>query len=145
MDPTTRRVILPGGRHVVVTDTVGFIHKLPPMIATAFRATLEEIGEAAVIVHVVDGAAANAAEQCQTVENILRELGLATRPRITAVNKVDCLLDTSHRWDEASALAYLRTAPASDPDTVLISAQERWGLVGLATVIARMLTSEKAR
>jgi len=142
LDPTTRRIVLPSGRHALITDTVGFIHKLPPTIATAFRATLEEIDEAAIVVHVVDGSAANAAAQCHTVEEIIEELGLAARPRITAINKVDRLLDSSRRWDEASAMAYLKEPPAAAPETLLVSALECWGLVELAAAIARLLESE---
>lgn len=140
LDPTTRRIVLPGGKHVLMTDTVGFIHKLPPTIASAFRATLEEIDEAALIVHVVDGAASNAAEQCQTVESILGDLHLTDRPRLTVINKIDRLLDDSKRWDEQAALDYLKGQPLPlAEDTLLVSALNRWGLVALAQAVARML------
>lgn len=93
LDPTTRRVRLPGGLHVLVTDTVGFISNLPPTLIAAFRATLEEIAEAAVLLHVVDISNPNAAEQADTVLTILDDLGVAERPMIVALNKVDQLED----------------------------------------------------
>ncbi|GAI02990.1 unnamed protein product, partial [marine sediment metagenome] len=71
LDPTTRRLTLPDKNVVLLTDTVGFIRKLPPTIVTAFRATLEELDEANILLHVVDLTSHNAPEQCQTVENIL--------------------------------------------------------------------------
>lgn len=93
LDPTTRRVRLPGGLHVLVTDTVGFISNLPPTLIAAFRATLEEIAEAAVLLHVVDISNPSAAEQADTVLTILDDLGVAERPMIVALNKVDQLED----------------------------------------------------
>ena len=91
LDPVTRRVSLPSGRELLVSDTVGFIHKLPPTLIAAFRATLEEVQESAVIIHVVDIAHPNAAEQAEVVDSILDELRLSDKPRILALNKVDLL------------------------------------------------------
>ena len=91
LDPTTRRLTLPDRQTVLLTDTVGFIHKLPPMVVAAFRATLEELEEADLLLHVVDITHKNAAEQCQTVEDILDDLGLEEKPRLTLLNKVDLL------------------------------------------------------
>ena len=71
LDPTTRRLTLPDKRAMLLTDTVGFIRKLPPTIVTSFRATLEELDEAALLLHIVDLASPDAAGQCQIVENIL--------------------------------------------------------------------------
>ena len=95
LDPTTRRLTLPDKSVVLITDTVGFIRKLPPTIVTAFRATLEELTEASMLLHVVDLSSHNAAEQCQIVEDILADLNLMDKPRITALNKIDLLLDDS--------------------------------------------------
>ncbi len=89
LDPTTRRVALPGGREVLVTDTVGFINNLPTMVIAAFRATLEEIDEATVLVHVIDVTHPNAREQAHTVEDVLEELGNDDKPVVLALNKVD--------------------------------------------------------
>jgi len=89
LDPTTRRLTLPDKSIVLITDTVGFIRKLPPTFVTAFRATLEELTEASMLLHVVDLACHNASEQCQIVEDTLTDLKLMDKPRITALNKID--------------------------------------------------------
>ena len=89
--PTTRRVAMPGGREVLFTDTVGFIQKLPPDIVAAFRATLEEIAEADLLLHVVDATHPNAAAQMESVADILAELEIDHLPQVVALNKVDLL------------------------------------------------------
>ncbi len=91
LDPTTRRVDLPGGREVLFTDTVGFIQKLPTDIVAAFRATLEEIMEADIILHVADGTHPNVNAQIESVEDTLAELEVDKLPTILAVNKIDGL------------------------------------------------------
>ncbi|MDQ6746602.1 MAG: GTPase HflX [Candidatus Dormibacteraeota bacterium] len=92
LDPTTRQVALPDGREILLTDTVGFIQRLPTQLVAAFRATLEEIAEADLLIHVLDITHANAAEQAHTVEEVLKELGLQDKPRIVALNKIDKLI-----------------------------------------------------
>ena len=141
LDPTTRRLTLPDRNVVLMTDTVGFIRKLPPTIIDAFRATLEELSEATLLVHVVDFASPDAPQQCQKVEGILGDLKLIEKPVITALNKIDCLLDGSRTWDEKSALDYLNAQndPASEA-TVLISAEKGWGLTALAEKISGNIT-----
>lgn len=91
LDPTTRRIIMPGGREVLFTDTVGFIQKLPPNIVAAFRATLEEIAEADMLIHVVDATHEHAAAQIESVDDILAELEVDHLPTIIALNKADLL------------------------------------------------------
>jgi GTP-binding protein HflX len=91
LDPTVRAVRLPSNRRVLLSDTVGFIRDLPPSLIAAFRATLEEVQEAAVILHVSDISNPRHAEQDVEVEKILAELGVADRPRIRVFNKVDRL------------------------------------------------------
>jgi GTP-binding protein HflX len=91
LDPTTRRVELPRGRQVLFTDTVGFIQKLPTTLVAAFRATLEEIGEADQLLHVVDITHPNANAQAQAVRITLEEIGVADMPMVTALNKIDLL------------------------------------------------------
>ena len=141
LDPTTRRLTLPDKSVVLLTDTVGFIRKLPPTIVTAFRATLEELTEAKMLLHVVDLTCHNAPEQCQTVEDILTDLNLMDKPRITALNKIDLLLDGDKTWDEASAINYLsERGDAVNKNMVLISATKRWGLTKLLELISRTLT-----
>ena len=141
LDPTTRRLTLPDKSIVLITDTVGFIRKLPPTIVTAFRATLEELNEASMLLHIVDLTCHNAVEQCQTVEDILTDLNLGDKPRITALNKIDLLLDRDKTWDEQAAINYLSDQSHADSrNTVLISAAKKWGLTKLLELITHTLT-----
>ncbi len=89
LDPTSRQVKLGDGQSVVLTDTVGFIHKLPHQLVDAFRATLEEVGRADLLLEVVDGADAHAREHRETVQSVLDELGAGDKPRVVALNKAD--------------------------------------------------------
>ena len=91
LDPTTRRVRLPGSKVALFTDTVGFIQKLPTQLVAAFRATLEEIEEADLLLHVVDITHPNALEQAQSVERTLSELEITELPVVVALNKIDRL------------------------------------------------------
>jgi GTP-binding protein HflX len=91
LDPTTRKVTMPGGREVLFTDTVGFIQKLPTHIVAAFRATLEEIMDADVLLHVVDVTHPNVAAQIEAVEDTLAELEVDHLPIVVALNKADQL------------------------------------------------------
>jgi GTP-binding protein HflX len=91
LDPTTRRVKLPNGQWALFTDTVGFIQKLPTTLVAAFRATLEEISEADLLVHVLDLNHPNARQQAQAVQDTLDELNVHDLPVLTALNKVDVL------------------------------------------------------
>ena len=133
LDPTTRKMTLPSGREALITDTVGFIQKLPTDLVAAFRATLEEILEADLILHVVDASHPNALEQALTVEEVLDDLGAAHIPVVVAFNKIDLLPD-----------GQLPPALVEDyPDAVPISALKGWGLDALlarieAELIARM-------
>lgn len=91
LDPTTRKVDLPGGREILFTDTVGFIQKLPADIVAAFRATLEEIADADLILHVADATHHNVAAQIEAVMDTLAELEVEQLPMILALNKIDSL------------------------------------------------------
>jgi GTP-binding protein HflX len=93
LDPTTRRVSLPSGRQVLLTDTVGFIQKLPTTLIAAFRATLEEIAEADLLLEVVDVSHTNASQHLETVEDTLAEIEIPPIPRILVWNKIDQLSD----------------------------------------------------
>ena len=141
LDPTTRRLTLPDKSVALVTDTVGFIRKLPPTIVTAFRATLEELTEANLLLHVVDLASPNASEQCQTVEDILADLNLVDKPRITALNKIDLLLSGDKNWDEETAISYLADQSMGE-NTVLTSATKKWGLAELLELINHTLSQK---
>jgi GTPase len=93
LDPTSRRLRFPSEREIIVTDTVGFIRDLPKDLVTAFRATLEELDQADLLLHVVDGADPDHGAQIAAVERILQELNLAEKPRLLVVNKCDRLDD----------------------------------------------------
>ena len=142
LDPLTRRVTLPGGHRALVTDTVGFIQKLPTQLVAAFRATLEELSEADLLLHVVDITHPNAAEQSQTVEDTLAKLGLANKPRVTALNKVDRLTR-----DDGSPVKGLEDLAGFElslsyhrPDASFVSALQGWGLQELAQRIEETLS-----
>ena len=140
LDPTTRRLTLPDRGVVLLSDTVGFIRKLPPTVITAFRATLEELVEASILIHVVDFSSTNAAEQCQIVEDILCDLNISDKPRITALNKIDLLLDAGKNWEEMEALEHLsHQSDISSENTVLISATKGWGLKKLLELINQVI------
>jgi GTP-binding protein HflX len=130
LDPTTRRVRLPGGRPALLTDTVGFIQKLPPELIAAFQATLEELADADLLLHVVDITHPDAAQQSQTVDDTLADLGLAGKPRVTALNKVDLL--AGHDGEAIHELADLADYDLGlaehRPEAALISAERGWGL-----------------
>ena len=91
LDPTTRRLRFPREREIIVADTVGFIRDLPPDLAAAFRATLEELDQADLLLHVVDAADPDNEQQIAAVERILTDLGLAETPRLVVMNKIDRL------------------------------------------------------
>ncbi len=98
LDPTVRILRLGPRLSVLLSDTVGFIHRLPPHLRVAFRATLEELQEASLILHVTDAADANFRQHDLEVENLLAELGLASTPRLHVLNKMDLLADQAgHR------------------------------------------------
>ena len=90
LDPTTRKLELPGGRTVLLTDTVGFVRKLPHQLIEAFRSTLEEVGEASLLLHVVD-ASRDPDRQIEAVRTVLGEIGLAESHAMLALNKADLL------------------------------------------------------
>ena len=144
LDPTTRRLTLPNKKEVLITDTVGFIQKLPTTVVAAFRATLEELEEAALLLHIVDITHHNAVEQSMTVEKILSELGLGETPRITVLNKIDLAAPSEEDAGEfASVISALRESDLPDKDSgkgaALISAAKGWGLDGLLERIEEKL------
>lgn len=132
LDPTTRRIRLPSGREVLLTDTVGFINNLPTTLVAAFRATLEEINEADIVLHVLDITHPSAAEQAQTTRQVLSELGAADKPTITALNKIDL-------FDDAVVPADLARDLQLPADYVPISAEKRIGLTALLRQIEALL------
>lgn len=137
LDPVTRRLALPTGQRFLITDTVGFIHKLPPSIIAAFRATLEELEEADLLLHIVDITHSNAANQCLTVEKILSELNLEKKPKITVFNKLDLALSSEAELNALTTIPFLEEEILLPSDGVaLISAAKGWGIDGLLNKIA---------
>lgn len=130
LDPTTRKVELHGGQEVLFTDTVGFIRKLPTTLIAAFRATLEEVTEADVLLHVVDISHRNAREQAETVGEVLEEISATEQPIVTALNKIDKFADPEVVQDLAREF----------PNAVAISARDRVGLDELLDAVSEALS-----
>jgi GTP-binding protein HflX len=137
LDPTTRQVSTPGGTRYLLTDTVGFIQKLPTELIVAFRATLEEIADADLLLHVLDITHPNAEQQMQTVIDTLKQLDVHQKPMLTVLNKIDKLAGV-----DESAVAGMADALGLPSDYVAVSAQHQWGLDILATRIEQMLKHE---
>ncbi|MCL4394653.1 MAG: GTPase HflX [Chloroflexi bacterium] len=137
LDPTTRRVKLPAGGEALFTDTVGFIQKLPTQLVAAFRATLEEIGEADLLLHVLDATHPNVREQARAVESTLNEIGAGDKPVILALNKNDLLPEGA----PAARRSWLVTQddPTSSYDAIRISALTGEGLAPLLEQVERVL------
>src|SRR5262249_49239596 len=114
LDPTTRRVELPGGYQALFTDTVGFIQKLPTTLVEAFHATLEEIVESDLLLHVVDISHPNALNQFESVQQTLEELGAQRIPIVTALNKMDQLRDPESAKEVVSHFSKAVTISALD-------------------------------
>ena len=129
LDPTTRRVTLPEGRDALFTDTVGFIQKLPTTLVAAFRATLEEITEADLLLHVVDITHPNALAQSQAVEETLAKIEATDKPVVVALNKIDQLENPS----------LIQEMVAEFPNSLAISARERLGLTELLDRVETVL------
>ncbi len=136
LDPVTRKIRLPDGTNFLATDTVGFIHKLPPSIIAAFRTTLEELDEADLLLHVVDITHHDAARQHGTVEHILSDMGLQQKAVVTALNKIDLIDQGSADADPGAAGERMNL---SRSDFVLISAATGSGIPTLLERIAAAL------
>jgi GTP-binding protein HflX len=132
LDPVTRRLGLPGGKEVLLTDTVGFIQKLPTQLVAAFRATLEEITEADLILHLVDITHRNMQEQVRTVEEVLKEIGAGQKLMLVALNKIDLLADPRRAQEMAAHYA----------SAVAISALHGQGLDQLLLKIEALLAEQ---
>jgi GTP-binding protein HflX len=128
LDPLVRKADFGPGREVLLVDTVGFIQKLPHAVVAAFRATLEEVTAADLLVHVIDASADDMEEREAAVESVLREIGAADRPRMQVLNKIDLVPPA-----RATGLQ------AARPDAVLVSANSGAGLDELAVTLIRRL------
>ena len=124
LDPTTRRLRVASGRELLLTDTVGFIQKLPTDLVAAFRATLEEVTYADVVLEVVDASATAVLDHVSTVDEVLADLGAGAKPRVVALNKIDLL-------GPAGLRRIVQELRRRYPDAVAISAENRTGLEGL--------------
>ena len=129
LDPTTRRVELPGGYNGLFTDTVGFIQKLPTTLVEAFHATLEEIAESELLLHVVDISHANAKAQYDSVLSTLKKIGADHIPVITALNKTDKFKDNES----------IQFAVSQYPQSVAISANTGYGIPELIEMVKNEL------
>jgi GTP-binding protein HflX len=126
LDPTIRQLKLPGNLQVMLADTVGFIHRLPHMLVEAFKATLEEVRTADLLLHVVDASSPLLEEQMQVVDQVLQEIGAGDKPRLLVMNKADLLEASLRRRYQSDHLA--------------ISALRGAGLDQLRFAIARSLS-----
>ncbi|MFZ0420527.1 MAG: GTPase HflX [Candidatus Sulfotelmatobacter sp.] len=131
LDPTIRAVVLPSKRKILLSDTVGFIRSLPHTLVSAFRATLEEVQRASLILHVSDASSRLSAEQDAQVEIVLKELEAETKPRLRVMNKVDLL--------DVEVAGSLR----DDAKTVYVSAVEGRGLDHLLARIDEMIDEDR--
>lgn len=137
LDPTTRRVELPSGATALFTDTVGFIQKLPTQLVAAFRATLEEVTEADLLVHVMDVTHPQVMRQARAVHETLEEIGAVGKPIVNVLNKIDLL--------PAPDATQSETVLDEFPNTVAISALAGEGLERLLTHIEGMLEAQMLR
>lgn len=134
LDPTTRIVQLGPSIQILMTDTVGFIRKLPHHLVASFKSTLEEITEADILLHVVDVASKTFAEQISVVNDTLAELGAAEKPMLMVFNKIDALSDRT----------ILQAVGEGYPNRVFISAMRGINILGLKDEVLRVLESEFA-
>ena len=142
LDPVTRRIRLPSGAPLLLSDTVGFIQKLSPNVIAAFRATLDELDRADVLLHVIDVSHPKAPEQTEVVEQTLEELGLGDRPRLLVINKMDLLTDSSAPNGELAEVRELSLGSGWESDAadgVLVSAEKGWNLDHLLSEIENQL------
>jgi GTP-binding protein HflX len=135
LDPTIRAVVLPSKRKVLLSDTVGFIRNLPHTLVSAFRATLEEVQRASLILHVSDASSRLSAEQDAQVEIVLKELEAEKKPRLRVMNKVDLL-------DVEVAESLMNDVLRDDSNTVYVSAAEGTGLARLLARIDAMIEED---
>lgn len=127
LDPKLKRFALPGSKEVLISDTVGFIRKLPHHLVESFKATLEEVYEADLLLHVLDSSTRNAGEQYKVVMDLLKELDVISKPIVTAVNKIDLL-------DSDSVI--IKRLCRDVPDGIPVSAKTGEGVDGLRKVIS---------
>ena len=141
LDPTTRRVDLPSGGIALLSDTVGFIQKLPHQLVAAFRATLEEVLEADLLIHVIDVTHPNVSEQVAAVHETLIEIGATEKPIISALNKIDRFAQHEHLHGYAQRLPEMLE---EFPNALPISGQTGQGISELLDRIERGLVHQES-
>ena len=146
LDPITRKIRLPLGDELLVTDTVGFIHKLPPAVMSAFRGTLEDLHDADVLLHVVDVSSSLVNEQIRVVEDTLSQLGMANKPKLLVLNKTDLLKRSAKNLNghigPSSNEQWLSSSLDSKDPRVLVSAITGKNVDGMLETLQRMLVNE---
>jgi GTP-binding protein HflX len=145
LDPTIRAVVLPSKRKILMSDTVGFIRNLPHTLVSAFRATLEEVQRASLILHVSDASSRLSAEQDAQVEIVLKELEAEKKPRLRVMNKVDLLDDevAESLMNEAQRDEASQGNGAEGIKTVYVSAAEGTGLNQLLARVDAMIEEDR--
>jgi GTP-binding protein HflX len=136
LDPTVRHMVLPSNRRILLSDTVGFIRNLPTTLVRAFRATLEELTEAALLLHVIDVSSPFAAQYTEHVMAVLREIGAESTPQILVLNKVD-LLPEGAKSPDAVRSRVLDNVPNVDPLTAAVPVSGYTG-AGLDDLLVRI-------
>jgi GTP-binding protein HflX len=139
LDPTVRPVILPSRRRVLLSDTVGFIRNLPVTLVKAFRATLEEVTEAALILHVIDAASPHASQQIAQVFKVLAEIGAAATPQVLVLNKLDLLREAGAETEALCRRILADSGSTSNAQAVAVSARTGQALDRLLAVIDEVL------
>ena len=134
LDPLVRRVRVADGRHLLLSDTVGFIDRLPHQLVASFHATLEEVAGADLLLHVIDGSAHDLERRVEAVHAVLREVGAQKVPRLDVINKIDLI-----ERDALERLRYMR------PDAVFISAAKGKGKVELLEAVTERLEETQPR
>jgi len=135
LDPTVRHVILPSRRKVLISDTVGFIRNLPTTLVKAFRATLEEVTEASLILHVVDASSPYATHQTAHVLKVLSEIGAEQTRQILALNKMDLISESTEGVESLVQRILGEVRGPSDVRAVPVSARTGEGVEALLTAI----------
>jgi GTPase len=134
LDPTLRRIFLADESHVILADTVGFIRHLPHELVAAFRSTLEEVGNARLLLHVIDASLENREETIEQVNRVLDEIGAGTIPQLLVLNKIDLVKNSSPGIERDGD---------GNPSTVRVSAENGTGLEDVCSAIAELFKNDR--
>ena len=142
LDTTTRRMYMSSGIEGTISDTVGFVHKLPPVLVAAFQATLEEALEADLLIQVTDVSSPYAAEQAMVVSNQLSEMGIGDTPKILVLNKLDLVVESEYQPLDLDVMEYIDIANFNR--VVTTSATKGWGIKDLRSAVEAELYTPTA-